>query len=217
MQLTERIKIIRNKNKLSQAIFAEQLHVDRSYISKIETGKAKPPELLSVRICLDFNISYRWLLEGKGPMVMEYGSEDLRNLEKSGLISRSMKSLFVLYEFALKQLDHFINIAQCLGNDIFKLEDPSIKPGNPIIIEVVRDILNKLESSPHYRSFKKYSTRDEGDLREVERSVLNLLRAFDDQSLKDFYLFLASKGSMLEKNKRDKLRKYIAVLKKAVK
>ena len=59
--------------------------------------------------------------------------------------------------------------------------------------------------------------KDEPRITELEFSVIKILRSFDDHSLKDFYLYIASKGDTLAKKERDKINKDISSLKKAIK
>ena len=61
--ILQRIKKIRKVRKLTQNQFAEELGVDRSHISKIETGTATPSKQLLKLICSKFQIREEWLLE----------------------------------------------------------------------------------------------------------------------------------------------------------
>ena len=54
-------------------------------------------------------------------------------------------------------------------------------------------------------------------LSDVEKSVMNVLRSIDQDSLKDLYALLAAKGSRLEKEKRDSIKKDIRELQKSAK
>lgn len=64
--LNERIKFIRNSVKLTQNQFGEKLAVSGSYISRLESGKEQPTEMLLKLIALTFDISTQWLETGKG-------------------------------------------------------------------------------------------------------------------------------------------------------
>lgn len=65
------------------------------------------------------------------------------------------------------------------------------------------------QASPHLH--------DKIRLSNVESSVIQLMRGIDQESLKDIYLLLASKGGRLGKDEKEKLKKDIANLKKAAK
>ncbi|HUV59806.1 MAG TPA: helix-turn-helix transcriptional regulator [Desulfatiglandales bacterium] len=213
-QLFERIKKIREDNNLSQDAFAKILGVHRGHISKIETGVANPSEPLLLTICFEFDISWNWLNEGKGHTEEYWGSEELTKLSKSGLFPHKQKSLFILYEVTLGLLESYQKIPECLGNDTFRLLNDNIKPGDPIIIEVVEDILKKLRQ----KGFKKMEViKSLNDLNNEEESAIKILRGIDKNSLKDFYLFLASKANRLNKIQKERLKKEIAILKKASK
>ena len=162
--LSERIRLVRKQNKLSQVKFAKILGVDGTYISKIETGKANPSKTLIFFICISFGISRSWLNTGEGPMEAEWGSTGLREAEKVFAITPELRNYFTL-------LDGFIEKAE--------------------------------------RLFKNFT--------EIDEAVLSVLHAIDEASLKDFYLFLASKANRLEKGERDELSKDIAILRKASK
>ncbi len=62
---SERIRKVRKKNKLSQAEFADLVGVERTYVSKIETGKANPSIQLIKAICKEFGVREEWLLHGE--------------------------------------------------------------------------------------------------------------------------------------------------------
>ena len=213
-QLTERIKQIRKDNNLSQKTFAEILGVHRGHISKIETGAANPSQPLALLICLEFDISWDWLNAGKGAMKAIWGPEDLRELIIRGLVPHKEKSFLIVYDAALKQFHYLLKVIQLLNIDLSRLNDPTIKPGNPIIQEVLEDALNKVKN----RGRIKLRSEDSlGKLTDVDKSLLTILRTIDKKSLKDFYLFLSSKANTLQKNKRDKIRKDITTLRKASK
>jgi len=59
-----RIREVRNRLNLSQEEFAAGLEVSRSVLSQIEIDKIRPSVELITRIAKDYNIDYRWLMEG---------------------------------------------------------------------------------------------------------------------------------------------------------
>jgi transcriptional regulator with XRE-family HTH domain len=213
-QLSEKIRRIRKDNNLSQSKFAEVLDVHRGHISKIETGAANPSNYLLLEIAFSFNISFDWLMHDEGPMTLFWGSKELINLYKSGKVSLEQKSLFIIFELLLAELDKLLRIPECLGSDVFMLADSNVKPGDPIVMQIVENILNKLKTQDIKRPGR---INDLNNLNENEKSAIKILRAVDENSLKDFYLFLASKADRLEKEKKEKLKDDIKILRKTSK
>ena len=75
-ELSERIKIVRKNEKLTQNQFGERLSVSGSYVSRLESGKEQPTEMLLKLIALTFDISTDWLLKGEGTMIVTRESND---------------------------------------------------------------------------------------------------------------------------------------------
>ena len=73
-RLGHRFKIIRTFLKLDQAQMSEKLKIGQSQLSKIESGRSSPTlyQLIQIKeiACeddyLNENISWEWILEGKG-------------------------------------------------------------------------------------------------------------------------------------------------------
>lgn len=74
--LCERIKLIRKNAKLTQVQFGEKLAISGSYVSRLESGKEEPTEMLLKLIALTFNISTDWLINGKGTIQVSRGETD---------------------------------------------------------------------------------------------------------------------------------------------
>ena len=66
MSISERVKEIRKKNKLSQAQFGERLRVSRDVINNIENNRINISELIIKTICMEFNLNEEWLRTGEG-------------------------------------------------------------------------------------------------------------------------------------------------------
>lgn len=66
--MKDRIKAVRTDAKLTQAAFAEKVHVSRNYITQIEMGVMRPGDNLIRDVCREFNINEQWLREGIGDM-----------------------------------------------------------------------------------------------------------------------------------------------------
>ena len=69
--MKDRIKAVRNDAKLTQAAFAEKVHVSRNYITQIEMGVMNPGDNLIRDICREFFINETWLRTGAGDMKAE--------------------------------------------------------------------------------------------------------------------------------------------------
>jgi transcriptional regulator with XRE-family HTH domain len=68
MQLSDRIRKIRQSLKCSQLVFSKALGISRGHISNIETGTAVPSEQLINLICATWAVDKNWLVTGQGEM-----------------------------------------------------------------------------------------------------------------------------------------------------
>ena len=66
--MNERIKLVRQRNGLTQEAFASRLGITKSSVSLIESGKNNPSEQTIRGICSEFGIRREWLLLGDEPM-----------------------------------------------------------------------------------------------------------------------------------------------------
>lgn len=66
--MTERLKLIRTNLKMSQAKFAEDMHVTRDVIANYELGRVEPTDLFISTLCNKYFISETWLRTGIGEM-----------------------------------------------------------------------------------------------------------------------------------------------------
>ena len=69
MDISLRIKKLRNEKKIGSGAFADLIKVDRSQYSKLESGKLTPTVLQIMEISSIFNVSTDWLLTGKEPQI----------------------------------------------------------------------------------------------------------------------------------------------------
>ena len=88
MEISERIKFIRNDLKMSQENFGSTVGVSRDVINNLERGRVEIKEYMLRLICKVHNVNYFWLTEGKGepylsppPVLMDdvvekYGLDD---------------------------------------------------------------------------------------------------------------------------------------------
>lgn len=66
--MKDRIKLIREQNKLSQEDFGNKIKIKRSAVSKIESGLNNPSDQTIALICSEFSINENWLRTGEGEM-----------------------------------------------------------------------------------------------------------------------------------------------------
>lgn len=66
IKIKDRIKIIRKEAGLTQAEFADKIHLSQNFIAQIETGKKNTSERTVLDICREFGINEHWLRTGEG-------------------------------------------------------------------------------------------------------------------------------------------------------
>lgn len=66
--MIERFKEMRKQFGLSQAEFANRIHVTPAAIGNIESGKRNPSTMMLLNICHEFGVSEQWLRTGEGEM-----------------------------------------------------------------------------------------------------------------------------------------------------
>lgn len=121
--MNERIKSIRQRNKLSQEAFGERLGITKSSVSLLESGKNNPSEQTIMLICREFSVNEVWLRTGEGgdENMFTKTSEDDRysiNLGKLGkteneLVKNMINTLAETSPEALKYIEEFMK--GCLG------------------------------------------------------------------------------------------------------
>lgn len=79
MNTNERIKLLRKELGLTQNEFGEKIGLKKSAVSQIENGNTSSNPRIVQLICSAFNVSEKWLTEGKGDM---YTSNEEAILEK---------------------------------------------------------------------------------------------------------------------------------------
>jgi transcriptional regulator with XRE-family HTH domain len=69
--INERIKLVRQHYKMSQAEFAAKIYVHNGFLSALETGNKRATERVCKLICVTFGINEEWLQTGTGDMVAD--------------------------------------------------------------------------------------------------------------------------------------------------
>ncbi|MEH7150544.1 transcriptional regulator [Bacillus thuringiensis] len=74
--ISERIKEIRNSQKLSREKFAEKLGLSRGVIENIEYNRAELKDLYIQLICKEFRVNEHWLRTGEGDAYLSITEEE---------------------------------------------------------------------------------------------------------------------------------------------
>lgn len=72
MQISEKVKLVRVSNNMTQEEFAKEIGISRTHLTNIELGKVKPSQIFINYVSLKFGISKNWLLNDN--------NDDLGNL-----------------------------------------------------------------------------------------------------------------------------------------
>lgn len=72
--INSRIAEVRTTLELSMRAFGEKLCISSSSVNAIEKGRNNPSVQTVKLICIEFNVNYLWLTEGKGEMFEAPGS-----------------------------------------------------------------------------------------------------------------------------------------------
>jgi transcriptional regulator with XRE-family HTH domain len=102
-EIGERIKDLRVKNGLSQAIIANILNLSRSNYSQIELGNQYPSFHTLHEIARYYNRTYDWLLHGAD------NKSDNENPAKIDLILSDLETSFRSFTISLKKLEQELN------------------------------------------------------------------------------------------------------------
>ena len=63
MKFTDKLKLIRKTNKMTQAEFAESIGISRGNLANIERGIVKPPQIFINCVSLMYHVDKNWLLD----------------------------------------------------------------------------------------------------------------------------------------------------------
>ena len=69
--MKDRIKELRKILDLTQQKFADRLGLKRQTIAAYEIGNIEPSESTLLLICKEFGVSYKWIHDGDGEMLVE--------------------------------------------------------------------------------------------------------------------------------------------------
>lgn len=115
--IIERVKEIRNKNKVSQIEFANSLGVSASYIAGLEMGRNSLNQKFIFAVKEKYNISADWLLYG------EHSTADTLNIDILKLVialDNSNRFLLFYIKETIKRLEESTNEEDANSKEIFK-------------------------------------------------------------------------------------------------
>lgn len=130
--MSERVKELRNKKKLTLEQFGDRVGVTKQTISRIENGVNNLTEQMIKSICREFNVREEWLRNGIEPMESENNQYSLDELVKSKNATdfelEIIKIYFELNEKIRQQVaEHFKqSLAAVLSSNDDDAEDDNI-------------------------------------------------------------------------------------------
>lgn len=75
MEISDRVKQLRESLELSQSDFASKIYLERSTVSLIERQQRNVTDRTIKDICREFNVNEQWLRTGEGTMFNEIPRE----------------------------------------------------------------------------------------------------------------------------------------------
>lgn len=164
MTINERLKLLRKELGLTQIEFGEKIGLKKSAASQVEKdGYSINPRLLQL-ICSTFNISEKWLTEGKGDM---YTSDEEAILEKlAGMYNLSESQLTFAKQWLQLPatakdavVDYIASVASALQEKKSKKNDVSESDTSK------KNNINNLDSCHEARQMVENSAPPAGDFR----------------------------------------------------
>jgi transcriptional regulator with XRE-family HTH domain len=131
--LGERLRWVREGMGLSLEAFGAAIGYDKSYLSRLESGKTANPSAAFIEsVCNKFMILRDWLLAGKGQPVMEDAIVKLAGeIDPSRLVSRVGMAIAMEWELdtvqVIRLLMKDLPLPERLTKGTELLRDPSIK------------------------------------------------------------------------------------------
>ncbi len=114
MDFGSRIRQLRKSKKISLRDFADQIHVDFTYLSKIENGKVEPPSEEKIRsIATQLGVGEEELLELAGKVSQEEIRKAVQLNPSVGILLRRIQSRNLTRE----QIENMVRIANTSDSD----------------------------------------------------------------------------------------------------
>lgn len=83
MEMSERIKRVREYSGLNQTEFGKRIEIGSSGMSKLEKGVNSPSDRTISLICREFGVSRHWLETGEGDMIDPQTVTDIEQLTRA--------------------------------------------------------------------------------------------------------------------------------------
>lgn len=196
----ERIKIIRKMYNIKQKEFAERVSVSASYISKVESGKEVPTDMLLKLIALDFKISLDWLKDGIGEI--KESSKGFDTITDEGLNSKYQTMKDFLEKQIVEQTgDNLKNIVQAYSHFVSLATMPGLTDENQEnYLEALCSINSALEqiaynsymlktvSDSNYKALLQHKTKIDTGISRIDENIKKALSCYLVQYGKDLTL-----------------------------
>lgn len=118
MNFADKLKLIRKKNKMTQAEFAESIGISRGNLANIERGIVKPTQIFINCVSLMYHIDKGWLLDDT--------NDDLCILnEDTNLISTIVSKYNLLDDEYKKFVENQIN-------ELLKMQNTTAVPAKKV-------------------------------------------------------------------------------------
>ena len=110
--MNERIRFLREKNKLSRAAFGERIGVSGDVINNLERGRVEVKEHIIKLISAEYGVTEEWLRTGTEPMYTEPNSFSLDEFAAAHHMTDLEKEIVKTYfridpDIREKVLEHF--------------------------------------------------------------------------------------------------------------
>lgn len=196
----ERIKTIRKMYNIKQKEFAERVSVSASYISKVESGKEIPTDMLLKLIALDFKVSLDWLRNGIGEI--KENSKGFDTVTDEGLKAKYQ----TMQDFLEKQIaeqtgENLKNIVQAYSHFVSLVTMPGLDEENQRnYLEALCGINNVLEqitynsymlksvSDSNYKALLQHKTKVDTGISKIDEGIKKALSCYLVQYGKDMTL-----------------------------
>ena len=185
---------------IKQKEFAERVSVSASYISKVESGKEIPTDMLLKLIALDFKVSLDWLRNGIGEI--KENSKGFDTVTDEGLKAKYQ----TMQDFLEKQIaeqtgENLKNIVQAYSHFVSLVTMPGLDEENQRnYLEALCGINNVLEqitynsymlksvSDSNYKALLQHKTKVDTGISKIDEGIKKALSCYLVQYGKDMTL-----------------------------
>ncbi|MCR4744901.1 MAG: helix-turn-helix domain-containing protein [Lachnospiraceae bacterium] len=128
----ERLRLIRENQKMIRAVFGERLGVSGDVINNLERGRVEIKEHIIKLVCLEFNVNEDWFRNGNGSMFDDSPSDSIDSIIKQKGADELEISIIRAYfeldpELRSQILKHFKGKFSAIKSQTEMAEDEYIK------------------------------------------------------------------------------------------